>query len=47
MSDLLKFLFEGLAVREITPEQIARIRGGAAHYVENAERHRRGLKKLD
>jgi carbonic anhydrase/acetyltransferase-like protein (isoleucine patch superfamily) len=34
------------AVREITPEQIARIRGGAAHYVENAERHRRGLKKI-
>ncbi len=35
------------AVRELTPEQMARVRSGAAHYVENAARHRRGLKKID
>jgi carbonic anhydrase/acetyltransferase-like protein (isoleucine patch superfamily) len=35
------------AVREITPEQMARIRGGAAHYVENAARHRSGLVRID
>ena len=33
-------------VREITPEQIERIRAGAAHYVHNAQRHRAGLKKI-
>ena len=33
-------------VREISPEQAARMRSGALHYVENAERHRRTLKKL-
>ena len=33
-------------VREISPEQAARMRHGALHYVENAERHRRTLKKL-
>jgi carbonic anhydrase/acetyltransferase-like protein (isoleucine patch superfamily) len=35
------------AVREITPEQMARLRGGAAHYVENAARHRSGLVRID
>jgi carbonic anhydrase/acetyltransferase-like protein (isoleucine patch superfamily) len=34
-------------VRQITPEQIARMRLGAAHYVENAQRHRLGLMRLD
>ena len=33
-------------VREITPEQAARIRMSALHYVENAQRHRTTLKKL-
>ena len=33
-------------VREISPEQAARMRRGALHYVESAERHRRTLKKL-
>jgi len=28
------------------PEQIERIRYGALHYVENAERHRRSLKRI-
>jgi carbonic anhydrase/acetyltransferase-like protein (isoleucine patch superfamily) len=34
------------AVRELSPEQVARLRAGAAHYVQNAARHRRGLKKI-
>jgi len=34
------------AVRQVTPEQIERIRYGALHYVENAERHRRSLKRI-
>ena len=34
------------AVRELTPEQIARIRAGVLHYVENARRHRTQLKKI-
>jgi carbonic anhydrase/acetyltransferase-like protein (isoleucine patch superfamily) len=34
------------AVREISPEQAARMRAGALHYVENARRHRLGLKKI-
>ena len=34
-------------VREITPEQVARMRLGAAHYVENAQRHQRGLRRID
>jgi carbonic anhydrase/acetyltransferase-like protein (isoleucine patch superfamily) len=33
-------------VRELTPEQIARLRLSAAHYVQNARRHAHGLKKL-
>ena len=33
-------------VRELTPEQIERLKWSAAHYVENAQRHRQGLKKL-
>jgi carbonic anhydrase/acetyltransferase-like protein (isoleucine patch superfamily) len=33
-------------VRELTPEQIEGLRKSAAHYVANAERHRRGLKPL-
>ena len=33
-------------VRELSPEQAARMRRGALHYVENAQRHRLLLKKL-
>ncbi len=33
-------------VRQISPEQAERIRYGAVHYVENAERHRTKLRKL-
>ena len=33
-------------VRELTPEQIEGLRQSAAHYVANAQRHRRGLKPL-
>ncbi len=32
--------------RALTPEQIERLRMSALHYVDNAERHRRGLKKI-
>ncbi len=35
------------AVREITPEQLARLRLSAAHYVEKAQRYRTTLKRLD
>ncbi len=34
------------AVRELSPEQAARVRDSAAHYVENAQRFRAGLKKI-
>jgi carbonic anhydrase/acetyltransferase-like protein (isoleucine patch superfamily) len=34
------------AVRELTPEQIARMQQAAGHYVDNAARYRAGLKKL-
>jgi carbonic anhydrase/acetyltransferase-like protein (isoleucine patch superfamily) len=33
-------------VRQLTPEQIEGLRRSAAHYVENAQRYRKGLKKL-
>ena len=33
-------------VRELSPEQAARMRRGALHYVENAQRHRLLLNKL-
>jgi carbonic anhydrase/acetyltransferase-like protein (isoleucine patch superfamily) len=33
-------------VRELSPEQAARVRMAAAHYVENAVRHRSQLKKI-
>lgn len=33
-------------VRQLTPEQIEGLRRSAAHYVENAQRYRQGLKKL-
>jgi carbonic anhydrase/acetyltransferase-like protein (isoleucine patch superfamily) len=35
------------AVRLLKPEQIERVRHSAAHYVENAARHRQGLKRVD
>jgi carbonic anhydrase/acetyltransferase-like protein (isoleucine patch superfamily) len=34
------------AVRRLTPEQIEGLRRSAAHYTENADRYRKGLKKL-
>jgi len=34
------------AVRSVTPEQVERLRFAARHYVENAERHRRQLKRI-
>lgn len=33
-------------VRSLTPEQIEGLRRSAQHYTENAERYRRGLKKI-
>ena len=33
-------------VREMSPEQVARLRASAAHYVQNAQRHRALLKKI-
>lgn len=35
------------AVRPLTPEQIARLQNGSAHYVESAQRFRKGLKRID
>jgi hypothetical protein len=32
--------------RELSPEQMARVRMAAAHYVENAVRHRDQLRKI-
>jgi carbonic anhydrase/acetyltransferase-like protein (isoleucine patch superfamily) len=34
------------AVRQLGPEQIERMRLGAPHYVDNAQRYRAGLKKI-
>ena len=34
-------------VREVTPEQIAGLRRAAAHYVANAPRHQRSLRRID
>jgi carbonic anhydrase/acetyltransferase-like protein (isoleucine patch superfamily) len=34
-------------VRSLTPEQIDGLRRSAEHYIENAQRYRRGLKKID
>lgn len=34
------------AVRELSPEQVARMRAGTRHYVENARRHATGLKRI-
>lgn len=33
-------------VRSLTPEQIEGLRRSAEHYIENAQRYRRGLKKI-
>lgn len=35
------------AVRELTPEQASRVRQAAEHYVDNAQRHRSQLKRID
>jgi carbonic anhydrase/acetyltransferase-like protein (isoleucine patch superfamily) len=34
------------AVRQLTPEQIEGLKRSAQHYTENADRYRKGLKKL-
>lgn len=34
------------AVRQLSPEQIAGLKRGAQHYVENARRYKAGLKKI-
>jgi carbonic anhydrase/acetyltransferase-like protein (isoleucine patch superfamily) len=34
------------AVKEVTPEQLAHLKAGASHYVENARRFRTQLKKI-
>jgi carbonic anhydrase/acetyltransferase-like protein (isoleucine patch superfamily) len=34
-------------VRELTPEQVARLRDNATHYVHNAERHRHQAARID
>jgi carbonic anhydrase/acetyltransferase-like protein (isoleucine patch superfamily) len=34
------------AVRPLRPEEIAGLKGSAAHYVENAKRFKAGLKKI-
>ena len=34
-------------VRQLSPEQFERLKTGARHYVENAERYRRGLRRID
>lgn len=34
-------------VRELTPEQIERLKWSSAHYVDNARRHRLGLKRIE
>ena len=33
-------------VRQLTPEQIAGLRRSAQHYIDNAQRHKLGLKKI-
>ena len=35
------------AVRELTPEQIEGLRQSARHYIENARRFKRGLRRID
>jgi carbonic anhydrase/acetyltransferase-like protein (isoleucine patch superfamily) len=34
------------AVRQLSPEQIAGLRRSAQHYIDNAQRHKLGLKKI-
>ena len=34
-------------VRPLTPEEIERLKGSAAHYVDNAQRHRTRLRRID
>lgn len=36
----------GRIIRELTNEEVARLATGAAHYVENAERFRKGLRQV-
>ncbi|MEN3109940.1 gamma carbonic anhydrase family protein [Uliginosibacterium paludis] len=36
----------GRIIRELSDEEVERLKAGAAHYVENAERFRAGLKKV-
>lgn len=37
----------GRIIRELTDEEVARIEAGASHYVENAQRFRKGLRRID
>ena len=37
----------GKVVRELTPEQIERLKLQAAHYVQQAERHRQQVRRID
>ena len=37
----------GRIIRELTDEEIARIEAGAEHYIENAQRFRQGLRRID
>lgn len=37
----------GRIIRELTDEEVARIEAGAANYVENAARFRKGLRQID
>lgn len=37
----------GRIIRELTDEEVARIEAGAAHYVENAARFQKGLRRID
>lgn len=36
----------GRIIRELTDEEVVRLAAGAAHYVENAERFRKGLRQV-
>ncbi|MDO6384973.1 gamma carbonic anhydrase family protein [Uliginosibacterium sp. 31-12] len=37
----------GRIIRELTDEEVARIEAGAVHYVENAARFRKGLRRIE
>ncbi|MDQ7988371.1 MAG: gamma carbonic anhydrase family protein [Candidatus Dactylopiibacterium sp.] len=37
----------GRVIRELTDEEVERLARGTAHYVENGERYRKGLRRVD